>query len=31
MEEQKTCKRPGCNKKYKDSENTAEACKFHTG
>ena len=28
-EELKTCKNPGCNKKYLESENTEFACQHH--
>ena len=32
MEEtEKKCKRPGCNKRYKESENSQSACAFHNG
>ena len=31
VEEVKKCKRPGCTKSYKDSENSAISCKFHSG
>ena len=31
VEDIKKCKRGGCNKEYKDSENTAISCKFHSG
>ena len=31
MEEELKCKRAGCNKKYKESENTHSSCKFHNG
>ncbi|CAI2381038.1 unnamed protein product [Moneuplotes crassus] len=31
MEVEKKCRRPGCTKKYKDSENTPTSCKFHNG
>jgi disease resistance protein len=32
MEEvEKRCKRPGCAKKYQESQNSSVACKFHNG
>lgn len=31
MEEHKKCKRNGCKKQFKESENTSDACKFHPG
>ena len=31
MEEELRCKRPGCGKKYKESENTSTSCRFHNG
>ena len=31
MEEEKKCKRPGCGKPYKESDNSATSCKFHNG
>lgn len=31
MEEEKKCKRHGCKKSYKESENIQGACMFHPG
>ena len=31
MENEKKCKRAGCNKKYLEAENTGTSCKFHNG
>merc|ERR1711884_566105 len=31
QEDQKKCKRGGCNKKYFEKENNPEACKYHPG
>ena len=31
VEVEKKCKRPGCNKRYLESENNDTACNFHSG